>query len=127
MIRDEIHQYPDTALMRRLYQGTKIFLTSIRGIKPKVIFHSVAVIISRMLVDRTQPDGIDPQVSQIVQACANRLKCRATKQEGNHAVDNCVLCPGRIFPVIIGDARLAIFYDKIDRADILLPSLVYYP
>src|SRR5215212_3687476 len=120
MIRDEIHQDPDAALMRRLHQGTKIFLTSISGIEPKVIFHSVAVIINRMLVDRTKPDGIDSQVSQITQTFANSLKCGTAKQEGDYAVDHCVLCPGRIFLVILGDARLTIFYDKIDSAGILL-------
>src|ERR1044071_7579102 len=126
VVRDKIHQDPDAALMSNLNQVMKILLSAVGGIQLKIVFHGITVIVGWMNVDRREPQGINPQVGQIIQSIPDRPKGRTAEQERDHAIDNRSLYPGWIFMIIVRDARLTILYYKIGAAGIFLTCLIFH-
>src|SRR5688572_1927781 len=122
VVRNEIHEDTDTAGMGRLHHGKEILFWTEVVSQLKVIGHRIPVVDGGIY--RREPEGVDAQVSQVIQLILDRSGSRGSKESWDDPVDNRFFHPGWIFMIIVRDARLAILHDNIYDAGILAPGLI---
>jgi hypothetical protein len=67
VVHDQVGDDPDTALVRLLDQLDEVGDVPVLRQDPQVVRDVVAAVAERGLVDRQQPDAVDPQPLQVVQ------------------------------------------------------------
>jgi hypothetical protein len=99
VVRHEIEDHPEPARVRRLEQAIEVGKRAEKRIHPGVVRHVVAEVLHRRRIDRREPQRVDAELLQVVQArqdpaqVADAVAVRVHERAWIHLVDDAALPP----------------------------------
>jgi hypothetical protein len=111
VVHDKVGNDPDAALVRLLDQLDEVGDVAVLGKNPQIVSDVVAAVTERRLVDRQQPDAVDPQPLEVVKPrrqpldVAGAVTIGVLEAPDEHFVEHRPLVPLGVPGTVKGEVR----------------------